>query len=108
MNDPHKTVIEEFLRGGWVYMLIGVAAMVARMLTISEKSSIVQQLKKLFVAAISSAIMWALIHDLALSDIIKASVYGVTGFIATEIIEGIVKIGKIFSKDPEKFIKKHK
>lgn len=108
MNDPHKTVIQEFLTGGWVYMLIGVAAMIARLLTVAEKSSIFQQLKKVFVAAISSAIMWALIHDLGLSDVIKASVYGVTGFIATEIIEGIVKLGKIFSKDPEKFIKKTK
>ena len=51
MNDPHKTVIQEFLTGGWVYMLIGVAAMIARLLTVAEKSSIFQQLKKVFVGS---------------------------------------------------------
>jgi hypothetical protein len=50
--------------------------------------------------------MWALIHDLALLDLHKAVIYGITGVISPEIIQGIVNFGKKFSKSPDKFIKK--
>ena len=104
--DEHKSVIEEFLKDGWVVVLIGVAAMTARILTIAERSTILDQIKKIVVAAISSAIMWALIHDLPISDVVKASIYGITGFISSEIIQGVVKIGKTFSKSPLVIIRK--
>jgi L-cysteine desulfidase len=71
-----------------------------------DSSGLVCQLKKIFVASLTSTIMWALIHDLALLDLHKAVIYGITGVISPEIIQGIVNFGKKFSKSPDKFIKK--
>jgi len=106
MNEPQKSIIQEFLTTGWIYVAIGASAMVARLLTIAERTPFLFQLKKVLVAAISSAIMWSLIKDIDMSDAVKASIYGITGFVATEIIEGIVRVGKMFSKNPIKFLKK--
>ena len=104
--DPEKSLLDEFLNGGWIIPMIGAASMLARLLSMNDRSGIVCQLKKVFVASLTSTIMWALIHDLALLDLHKAVIYGITGVISPEIIQGIVNLGKRFSKSPEKFIKK--
>ena len=104
--DPEKSLLDEFLNGGWIIPVIGAASMLARLLSMNDRSGIVCQLKKVFVASLTSTIMWALIHDLALLDLHKAVIYGITGVISPEIIQGIVNLGKRFSKSPEKFIKK--
>lgn len=104
--DTEKSLIQEFLDGGWIIPLIGAASMFARLLSMNDRSGIVNQFKKIFVASLTSTIMWALIHDLPLLDLHKAVIYGVTGVISPEIIQGIVNFGKKFSKSPDKFIKK--
>ena len=104
--EPEKSLIREFLNGGWIIPLIGAASMLARLVSMSDRSGVVNQLKKIFVASLTSTIMWALIHDLNLLDLHKAVIYGITGVISPEIIHGIVNLGKKFSKTPEKFIKK--
>ena len=104
--DPEKSLLDEFLNGGWIIPVIGAASMLARLLSMNDRTGIVCQLKKVFVASLTSTIMWALIHDLALLDLHKAVIYGITGVISPEIIQGIVNLGKRFSKSPEKFIKK--
>ena len=104
--DPEKSLLDQFLNGGWIIPVIGAASMLARLLSMNDRSGIVCQLKKVFVASLTSTIMWALIHDLALLDLHKAVIYGITGVISPEIIQGIVNLGKRFSKSPEKFIKK--
>ena len=104
--EPEKSLIREFLNGGWIIPLIGAASMLARLLSTNDRSGIVCQLKKIFVASLTSTIMWALIHDLHLLDLHKAVIYGITGVISPEIIQGIVNLGKRFSNNPDKFIKK--
>lgn len=104
--EPEKSLIREFLNGGWIIPLIGAASMLARLVSMSDRSGVVNQLKKIFVASLTSTIMWALIHDLNLLDLHKAVIYGITGVISPEIIHGIVNLGKRFSKTPEKFIKR--
>ena len=104
--DPEESLLGEFLNGGLIIPMIGAASMLARLLSMSDRSGIVCQLKKIFVASLTSTIMWALIHDLALLDLHKAVIYGITGVISPEIIQGIVNLGKKFSKSPEKFIKR--
>jgi hypothetical protein len=104
--EPEKSLIREFLNGGWIIPLIGAASMLARLVSMSDRSGVVNQLKKIFVASLTSTIMWALIHDLNLLDLHKAVIYGITGVISPEIIQGVVNFGKRFSKSPEKFIKK--
>ena len=104
--EPQKSLIGEFLNGGWIIPLIGAASMLARILSTSDRSSVVNQLKKIFVASLASTIVWALIHDIQLLDLHKAVIYGITGVISPEIIQGVVNLGKRFSKTPETFIKK--
>jgi hypothetical protein len=104
--DSEKSLFEEFLNGGWIIPVIGAASMVARIISTNDTTGIVCQLKKIFVASLTSTIMWALIHDLALLDLHKAVIYGITGVISPEIIQGVVNFGKKFSKSPDKFIKK--
>jgi hypothetical protein len=104
--DSEKSLFEEFINGGWIIPVIGAASMLARLLSMGDSSGLVCQFKKIFVASLTSTIMWALIHDLALLDLHKAVIYGITGVISPEIIQGIVNFGKKFSKSPDKFIKK--
>lgn len=104
--DSEKSLLDEFLNGGWIIPVIGAASMIARIISTNDSTGIVSQLKKIFVASLTSTIMWALIHDLALLDLHKAVIYGITGVISPEIIQGVVNFGKRFSKSPDKFIKK--
>lgn len=104
--DPEKSLLSEFLDGGWIIPLIGAASMFARLLSTNDRSGIVCQLKKVFVASLASTIVWALIQDVQLLDLHKAVIYGITGVISPEIIQGIVNLGKRFSKAPETFVKK--
>jgi hypothetical protein len=104
--DTEKSLVQEFLDGGWIIPMIGAASMLARLVSTNDSTGFVCQLKKIFVASLTSTIMWALIHDLAILDLHKAVIYGITGVISPEIIQGIVNLGNKFSKSPDKFIKK--
>lgn len=104
--EPEKSLLREFLNGGWIIPVIGAASMMARLISTNDTTGIVCQLKKIFVASLTSTIMWMLIHNLHILDLHKAVIYGVTGVISPEIIQGVVNLGKKFSKSPDKFIKK--
>ena len=99
-------MIKEFLGGGWVIPLIGAAAMLARLLSTQKKIGIVEYAKKITAAAISSSIAWFILEQTDLSSLYKAICYGIIGVISPEIINGIIKLGKRFQEDPEKYIKK--
>lgn len=104
--EPEKSMIKEFLGGGWVIPLIGAAAMLARLLSTQKKMGIVEYAKKITAAAISSSIAWFILEQTDLSSLYKAICYGIIGVISPEIINGIIKLGKRFQEDPEKYIKK--
>jgi hypothetical protein len=104
--EPEKSMIKEFLGGGWVIPLIGAAAMFARLLSTQKKMGIVEYAKKITAAAISSSIAWFILEQTDLSSLYKAICYGIIGVISPEIINGIIKLGKRFQEDPEKYIKK--
>lgn len=104
--EPEKSMIKEFLGGGWVIPLIGAAAMLARLLSTQKKIGIVEYAKKITAAAISSSIAWFILEQTDLSSLYKAICYGIIGVISPEIINGIIKLGKRFQEDPEKYIKK--
>lgn len=104
--EPEKSLIKEFLDGGWIIMLIGAAAMLARLLSTSAKMGIVEQTKKILTASIASGIAWFILEQTDISSLYKAITYGVIGVISPEIIGGIVKIGKKFEKRPEDFLNK--
>ncbi len=104
--EPEKSLIKEFLDGGWIIPLIGAAGMVARLLSTKNTDTIVQQVKKIFTAAIASSISWFILEQTDISSFYKALCYGIIGVISPEIIAGIVKLGKKFSKNPGEFINK--
>lgn len=104
--EPEKSLIKEFLDGGWLIPLIGAAAMLARLLSSNTKIGIVEQLKKIFAASISSGIAWFILEQTDISSLYKAICYGIIGVVSPEIINGIVKLGKKFQTSPEKFLNK--
>jgi len=104
--DPERTLLKDFLSGGWLIPLLGAAAMLARLLNSGTPLSIKEQIKKIISAAIASGITWFVLKDVEGWDLYKAIAYGIIGVISPEIINGIVKLGKKFEKHPERYIKK--
>ena len=104
--EPEKSLIKEFISGGWIIPLIGAAAMLARLLSSDTKLTWVQQLKKITTAALASLVAWFLLEQTDIPSVYKAVTYGIIGVISPEIITGLVKLGKRFAANPEKFVKK--
>ena len=104
--DPEKSLIKEFLQGGWVVPLIGAGAMLARLLAGENKYTWWQQLKKILTAGIAAGIAWFILEQTDISSLYKAVTYGIIGVISPEVISGIVKLGRRFAENPEKLIKK--
>lgn len=104
--EPEKSLLKEFINGGWVIPLIGGLAMLARLLSSQAEMAVLDQLKKIFSAAIAAGIAWFVLEQTDIPSLYKAITYGVIGVISPEIINGIVKLGKRFQSNPEKFIKK--
>lgn len=104
--EPDKTLIKDFLEGGWIIMMIGGAAMLARLLSSSAKLSILEHFKKIVSAAIASGIAWFILKDVQGWELYKAIAYGIVGVISPEIIDGIITLGKKFAKNPEKILRK--
>tara|TARA_R110001583_G_C5610673_1_gene405309 strand:- start:648 stop:965 length:318 start_codon:yes stop_codon:yes gene_type:complete len=104
--EPEKSLIKEFISGGWIIPLIGAGAMLARLLSSDTKLTWVQQLKKIVTAALASLIAWFVLEQTDIPSVYKAVTYGIIGVISPEVITGIVKLGKRFAANPEKILKK--
>tara|TARA_R110002167_G_scaffold291189_1_gene496044 strand:+ start:403 stop:717 length:315 start_codon:yes stop_codon:yes gene_type:complete len=101
-----KSVIREFLDGGWVIPVIGAAGMIVRMLTYKGRVSLKDFLRNVLAAAILSGILWFVLHDAPISDFLKAISYGIVGVVSPEITNGLIALAKKFEKNPDKFLKK--
>ena len=104
--EPEKSILKEFLNGGWLVPLVGAAAMFARLLSGNSGLSLKQQFKRVITAAIAAGIAWFVLEQTDVSSLTKAITYGIIGVISPEVISGIVRLGEKFAKTPEKFIKK--
>ena len=104
--EPEKSIIKEFLNGGWLVPLVGAAAMFARLLSGDSGLSAKQQFKRIVTAALASAVAWFVLEQTDISSLYKAITYGIIGVVSPEVIGGLVKLGKKFEKNPFKFIKK--
>lgn len=104
--EPEKSLIKQFVEGGWVIPLIGAAAMMARLLSSSTKIGVLEQFKKILTASIASGIAWFILEQTDISSLYKAITYGIIGVVSPEVINGIVKLGKRFQNSPEKFFTK--
>ena len=54
--EPEKSILKEFLNGGWLVPLVGAAAMFARLLSGNSGLSLKQQFKRVLTAAIAAGI----------------------------------------------------
>tara|TARA_B100000953_G_scaffold138917_1_gene115022 strand:- start:511 stop:828 length:318 start_codon:yes stop_codon:yes gene_type:complete len=104
--EPEKSLLKEFMQGGWLVPLIGAAAMFARLLSSPNGLTMKQQFKRILTAAIASAIAWFVLEQTDISSLYKAVTYGIIGVVSPEVIGGLVKLGKKFETNPFKFIKK--
>lgn len=104
--EPEKSIIKEFLSGGWLVPLIGAAAMFARLLTGTNHLTVKEQFKKIAIAAIAAGIAWFILEQTEVSSLMKAVTYGIIGAVSPEVIGGIVCLAKKFEKHPLKFLKK--
>jgi hypothetical protein len=104
--EPDKNLIKDFLEGGWIIMMIGGSAMLARLLASNTTITVLEHFKKIISAAIASGIAWFILKDVQGWELYKAIAYGIVGVISPEIIDGIIKLGKKFAKNPEKIIKR--
>jgi hypothetical protein len=104
--EPEKSILREFLNGGWLVPLVGAAAMFARLLSGNSGLSLKQQFKRVITAAIAAGIAWFVLEQTDVSSLTKAITYGIIGVISPEVISGIVRLAEKFAKNPEKFIKR--
>jgi len=104
--DQEKSLLEAFLKGGWLVPLVGAGAMLARLLSSDNKLTILEQIKRVVTAAIASAVAWFVLEQTDISSLYKAITYGIIGVISPEVIKGIVAIGVKFATNPLKFFKK--
>jgi len=104
--EPEKSILKEFLNGGWLVLLIGASGMFARLLSGNNELSIKQQFKRILTAILASGIAWFILEQTDVSSLTKAITYGIIGVVSPEVIGGLVRLGQRFEKNPEKFIKK--
>lgn len=104
--EPEKSILKEFVAGGWIIVLLGTATMFARILVDGEKNTICTALRKIVAAAILTTVVWSFIRDMPMVDLHKALIYGVVGAISPEILQGVVRLGKAFAKNPFRFLSK--
>lgn len=97
--DVEKSMLKEFIDGGWLIPLIGAASMLARLLSTNSAAPFFEQVKKVITAALTSGIAWFLLEHTDISSLYKAITYGVIGVISPEIIDGLVKIGRRFARN---------
>ena len=109
-SQPHmqanKDLFKEFLDGGWLVAIIGAAGMIARLLNDDAKFTLKQQIKKIVTASICSVVVWFLLENVDLGSLTKAIIYGVTGVISPEILQGLTRLARQFAKNPKRFIRK--
>ena len=64
--------------------------------------------KKIIAAALCSGIAWYVLEQTELASLTKAIVYGVIGVVSPELINGLIKLGARFAKNPTKFFDDNK
>ena len=91
--EPEKSLLKEFLQGGWVVPLIGAGAMLARLLSGENNYTWWQQLKKIFTAGLSAGIAWFILEQTEISSLYKAVTYGIIG------VKVWIYKGEIFTRE---------
>jgi hypothetical protein len=104
--EPERSMLKEFLEGGWIIPLVGAAGMLARLMTAKKEYTILEQFKNIMSAALAASIAWFILEQTDISSFYKAITYGIIGVVSPEIIGGIIKLAKQFERSPEKYVKK--
>lgn len=105
MSDHKQELFNRFLDDGWIIALIGASAMAARLLSTINNGSIVVQFKKIVASALFTTVVWLLVDNVDINSLYKAIFYGLSGLVAPEIIQGVIRIADKYKKNPEKIIR---
>jgi hypothetical protein len=105
MSDE-KSIIREFITGGWIVSVVGGLGMAARLLIEGKEMTIKDYCRRILAAVLCSGIAWFILEQIAVSSLVKAICYGITGVVSPELVSGVVLLAKRFSRKPENYIKK--
>ena len=105
MSDHRQELLNRFLEDGWIIALIGASAMVARLLSTINNGSFLVQIKKVIASALFTTVVWLLVDNVDINSLYKAILYGLSGLVAPEIIQGIIKQANRYKKKKKKLIR---
>lgn len=106
--DEKKDILQEFLSGGWLILLVGATGMLVRILYSDIKYSIREDCMKIVAASLSSGLAWYILEQTDFTSFTKAICYGVVGVVSPEIISGLIKAASKLAKNPSKLLDKLK
>ena len=105
MSDE-KSIIKDFITGGWIVSVVGGLGMAARLLIEGKQMPIIAYIKRILAAIICSTIAWFILEQIDVNSLTKAICYGITGVVSPEVISGVVLLAKKVSKKPQDYIPK--
>lgn len=100
-----KSIIKEFIAGGWIVSVVGGLGMAARLMIEDKRMPIMDYVRKILAAIICSTIAWFVLEQMVVSSFIKAITYGIVGVTSPELIAAVVKLVKRIGKKPDDYIK---
>lgn len=105
MSDE-KTLLREFLTGGWIVSVVGGLGMAARLLIEGKERTLFDYTRRILAAILCSTIAWFILEQVEVSTLTKAICYGITGVVSPEIVAALITLAKKISKKPEDYIKR--
>lgn len=103
MIDNKRDLLNEFISGGWIILIVGACGMAARIIYSGVRHTLAEISKKIFAAMLCSGISYFVLEQTEISNLTKAICYGVVGVVSPELINGIIKLASRIAKDPLKF-----
>jgi hypothetical protein len=97
-------ILQSFIDGGWLVLIVGMAGMMARLALFSGKVTLIHCLKNLIAAMFCSCITWFVLEEIKIHFMYKAIIYTLAGLDAPELMSGALKLARSFAQDPHSFL----
>lgn len=97
-------ILQSFIDGGWLVLIVGIAGMMARLALFSGKVTLIHCFKNLIAAMFCSCITWFILEEIKIHFMYKAIIYTLAGLDAPELMSGTLKLARGFAQDPHSFL----
>lgn len=97
-------ILQSFIDGGWLVLIVGMAGMMARLALFSGKVTLIHCFKNLIAAMFCSCITWFVLEEIKIHFMYKAIIYTLAGLDAPELMSGVLKLARGFAQDPHSFL----